>query len=253
MSYRILAFIVAAAVTGGAAFATWKLLPKLEYLPTGNRNLVIALSLPPPGYNLDTVTGIARSVEADLSSYLATGDGVVRGATIEPPNLYERVLATIGLGDDDPASAGPPQISRFFFVARNSLTIVGAAAVDPTRAGELIPIIQKTLRKEPGTFGRTFQPSLFGRGIGGGRVINFDISGPDLGRNLDVAQQAFFIINRFLPRSEGTQVRPRPGLSLGAPEVKVIPDRTRSTKPGSTRANWRRPSTPSTTGCGSQK
>ncbi len=227
VSYRILAILVAASVSGGAAFATWKLLPKLEYLPTGNRNLVIALSLPPPGYNLDTVTGIARSVEADLESYLATGEGVVRGRTRKPPGLPERVMATLGLGEENAASRGPPQISRFFFVARNTLTIVGAAAVDPTRAGELIPIIQKTLRKEPGTFGRTFQPSLFGRGIGGGRVINFDISGPDLGRNLQVAQQAFFIINRFLPRSGGTQIRPRPGLSLGAPEVKVIPDRTR--------------------------
>ena len=232
VSYRILAILVAATVTGGAAFATWKLLPKLEYLPTGNRNLVIALSLPPPGYNLDTVTGIARSVEADLKSFLASGEGVVRGKKIEPPSLPERVMATVGLGTDDDAARGPPQISRFFFVARNSLTIVGAAAVDPTRAGELIPIIQKTLRKEPGTFGRTFQPSLFGRGIGGGRVINFDVSGPDLGRNLQVAQQAFFIINRFLPRSEGNQVRPRPGLSLGAPEVKVIPDRTRLDEAG---------------------
>ena len=232
VSYRILAILVAATVTGGAAFATWKLLPKLEYLPTGNRNLVIALSLPPPGYNLDTVTGIARSVEADLKSFLASGEGVVRGKKIEPPSLPERVMATVGLGADDDAARGPPQISRFFFVARNSLTIVGAAAVDPTRAGELIPIIQKTLRKEPGTFGRTFQPSLFGRGIGGGRVINFDVSGPDLGRNLQVAQQAFFIINQFLPRSEGNQVRPRPGLSLGAPEVKVIPDRTRLDEAG---------------------
>ena len=232
VSYRILAILVAATVTGGAAFATWKLLPKLEYLPTGNRNLVIALSLPPPGYNLDTVTGIARSVEADLKSFLASGEGVVRGKKIEPPSLPERVMAAVGLGGDDAAARGPPQISRFFFVARNSLTIVGAAAVDPTRAGELIPIIQKTLRKEPGTFGRTFQPSLFGRGIGGGRVINFDVSGPDLGRNLQVALQAFIIINRFLPRSEGTQIRPRPGLSLGAPEVKVIPDRTRLDEAG---------------------
>ena len=232
VSYRILAILVAATITGGAAFATWKLLPKLEYLPTGNRNLVIALSLPPPGYNLDTVTGIARSVEADLESYLATGEGVVRGKTVKPPSLPERVMATLGLGEETAAPRGPPQISRFFFVARNSLTVVGAAAVDPTRAGELIPIIQKTLRKEPGTFGRTFQPSLFGRGIGGGRVINFDISGPDLGRNLEVAQQAFFIINRFLPRSGGTQIRPRPGLSLGAPEVKVVPDRTRLDEAG---------------------
>ena len=232
VTYRILAVLVAATVCGGAAFATWKLLPKLEYLPTGNRNLVIALSLPPPGYNLDTVTEIARAVEAELRSHTAAGEGVVRGTAPKPPGPLDQIMVKLGLKEDPAASRGPPQISRFFFVARNTMTIVGAAAVDPNRAGELIPIIQKTLRKEPGTFGRTFQPSLFGRGIGGGRVINFDISGPDLGRNLQVAQQAFFIINRFLPRSGGTQIRPRPGLSLGAPEVKVIPNRTRLDEAG---------------------
>ena len=232
VSYRLLAVLVAATVCGGAVFATWKLLPKLEYLPTGNRNLVIALSLPPPGYNLDTVTGIARAVEADLAPHVAPGEGVTRGTPPPPPGLFDRLSALFGLGSESAAPRGPPQIARFFFVARNSITIVGAASVDPGRAGELIPIIQNALRKEPGTFGRTFQPSLFGRGIGGGRVIDFDVSGPDLGRNLQVAQQAFFLINRFLPRSGGTQVRPRPGLSLGAPEVRVIPDRTRLDEAG---------------------
>ena len=232
VSYRILAFLVAVTVCGGTAFATWKLLPKLEYLPTGNRNLVIALSLPPPGYNLDTVTEIARSVEAELRPYLAPEGTVVQKRVSGVAALAERFGVWFGLNESSEAPRGPPQISRFFFVARNTLTVVGAAAADPNRAGELIPIIQRTLRKEPGTFGRTFQPSLFGRGIGGGRIINFDVSGPDLARNLEVAQQAFFLINRFLPRSGGTQVRPRPGLSLGAPEVKVTPNRTRLDEAG---------------------
>ena len=63
--------VVVTIVCGGAAYVTWQLLPKLEYLPTGNRNLVLALSLPPPGYNLETVTDIAHRVEADLRKYLA--------------------------------------------------------------------------------------------------------------------------------------------------------------------------------------
>ncbi|MCY4311290.1 MAG: efflux RND transporter permease subunit [Rhodospirillaceae bacterium] len=232
VSYRILAILVVCAVCGCATFATWKLLPKLEYLPTGNRNLVLALSLPPPGYNLDTVTEIARQVETDLARYLAKGGGVVRGKPPEEPGLWEKAQVALGLKERSKTGEGPPQISRFFFVARNSMTIAGGAAVDPSRAGELVPIIQQAMQKEPGTFGRTFQPSLFGRGIGGGRIINFDISGPDLDKNLQVALQAFFIINRFLPRSEGTQVRPRPGLSLGAPEVQIVPNRTRLDEAG---------------------
>ncbi len=232
VSHRILAILVVCAVCGCAILATWKLLPKLEYLPTGNRNLVLALSLPPPGYNLDTVTEIARRVETDLARYVAKGDGVVRGKPPEEPGLWEKAQVALGLGEGSRTGEEPPQISRFFFVARNSMTIAGGVAVDPSRAGELIPIVQEAMQKEPGTFGRTFQPSLFGRGIGGGRIINFDISGPDLDKNLQVALQAFLIINRFLPPGEGNQIRPRPGLSLGAPEVQIVPNRTRLDEAG---------------------
>ena len=100
VNYRLLALLVAATVCGGAAFTTWKLLPKLEYLPTGNRNLVIALSLPPPGYNLDTVTGIAHKFEADLQPYLAAGDGVVRGKAPKLPGAFEQLMARLGLIED---------------------------------------------------------------------------------------------------------------------------------------------------------
>ena len=39
------------------------MLPKLEYLPEGNRNLIFGIMLPPPGYNLATLTEIAERVE----------------------------------------------------------------------------------------------------------------------------------------------------------------------------------------------
>ena len=40
-------------LTGGAFYLTYAFWPKVEYLPTGNRNLVFGILLPPPGYNLD--------------------------------------------------------------------------------------------------------------------------------------------------------------------------------------------------------
>jgi HAE1 family hydrophobic/amphiphilic exporter-1 len=72
-----------------------------------------------------------------------------------------------------------------------------------------------------------FQPSLFGRSIGGGRSIDIDISGADLKVLFDVAQGAFDRIQQVMPFSEGHRTRPRPGLEFGAPEVRVVPDRTR--------------------------
>ena len=38
------------------ASVSYLLLPKLEYLPEGNRNLIFGVMMPPPGYNLDTLT-----------------------------------------------------------------------------------------------------------------------------------------------------------------------------------------------------
>ncbi|MEO1200573.1 MAG: efflux RND transporter permease subunit, partial [Pseudomonadota bacterium] len=71
------------------------------------------------------------------------------------------------------------------------------------------------------------QPSIFGRGIGGGRSIELDVSGPELEVILDVALRAFLKVGEVMPRTDGNQVRPRPGLELGAPEIRVFPDRIR--------------------------
>jgi HAE1 family hydrophobic/amphiphilic exporter-1 len=78
------------------------------------------------------------------------------------------------------------------------------------------------------------QPSLFGRGVGGGRTIELNISGDELEDILRVAGQAAGTIGQLLPRSEGHQFRPIPGLELGAPEVRLIPDRVRLADAGLT-------------------
>ena len=70
---------------------SYLMLPKLEYLPEGNRNLIFGVMLPPPGYNLKTLTDIANSVEKKVE------------------NLW-----SINTGDK--AEAGkPPKIKNFFF------------------------------------------------------------------------------------------------------------------------------------------
>ncbi|MGI9486456.1 MAG: efflux RND transporter permease subunit [Geminicoccaceae bacterium] len=199
---RALAFGVAAAVTVGALASAYALLPKLEYLPDGNRNLVFGVIIPPPGYNLATKTEIAKRVE---------------GAS-QP----------LWVNDDEEADPdGPARIKNFFFVSARGFIFLGAQAEDPQRAGELIDPLSKPVFAEPGTFGFITQPSMFGRGIGGGRTVDLDISGPDLTEVLGVALQAAGLVSGVLPREQGHQLRPKPGLELGAPEVRLIPDRIR--------------------------
>lgn len=198
---KLLAFVWVLFVTSTALFLSYKFLPNLEYLPEGNNNLVFGLVVPPPGYNLDTMTEIAGNIEEATKPHWVTEAGV-------PPVKDE-----------------PAKIERFFFVSLRSIMFVGAISNNPEKVSELIPILQGPIFKEPGTFGFMSQPSIFGRGIGAGRKIDLDISGATLEEILMVAGRAAGKIFPILPMSEGHQFRPNPGLELGVPEVRVIPDR----------------------------
>ncbi len=200
---RVLAFGVVVLVTVAAGTTAYVALPKLEYLPDGNRNLVFGIILPPPGYNLETTTDIAKRIE---------------GAT--------RPLWAIETGPES-VPGEPPKIKNFFFVAFRGQTILGASSMEPARAEELIAPMSEPIFREPGTFGFINQRSLFGRGLGGGRAVELNISGPDLEQTLGVALKATGLVGRVLPRTEGHQLRPIPGLELGAPELRLLPDRVR--------------------------
>ncbi|MEO1709027.1 MAG: efflux RND transporter permease subunit [Pseudomonadota bacterium] len=198
---RFIGATVVSVITASAIWAGITFLPKLEYLPDGNRNLVFGVILPPPGYNLGTTTQIAERIE-----------GVARP-------LWEK--KETGAADE------PPAMKHFFFVAVRGTTFLGGAAVDPTRVTELIPVLSRPIFAEPGTFGFISQRSLFGRGIGGGRTIELNISGDQLEDIISVAQRAAGMVVQRFSRRDGHQFRPRPGLELGAPEIRVVPNRVR--------------------------
>ena len=206
--HKILAIAVVVAVGGMAALATWAGLPKLEYLPEGNRNLVIGRILPPPGYNLATTTEITEQMESKVRHLWASETG------------------------PDSKPGDPPKMSRFWTIVFSSFTLIAGSSVDPMRAGELVPVLREVAGQEPGSFAFVTQSSLFGRHIGGSRAIDLDISGPDLNDVMAVARRGMQLTNQAFPRSEGNQVRPRPGLDLGAPEIRVIPNFVRLTDTG---------------------
>ncbi len=210
ISNKALSILMIAIVCGVTGFGTWKFLPKLEYLPEGNRNLIIARLSTPPGYNLEAIRAIAANTFDSLRPNMQDPEGK-------------------RLGKDDPV-----QMSRFWFVIRRGFTIAATAAVDPTRTRELIPLLRRAIFSNPGTRGFVFQTSLFGRGFGGGRSINLDISGPDLNSILEVAGRANQIAAQAFPRSDGNQIRVIPGLQNANPEVRLIPDPLRLSDNGLT-------------------
>ncbi|MFY8221448.1 MAG: efflux RND transporter permease subunit, partial [Pirellulales bacterium] len=130
--------VTSLAIVTAAAGATWALMPKAEYLPEGNRNLVFGILLPPPGYNIDELLRMGDIVEARLLPYWDVDPGTPEAAALDAPIL----------GD-------------LFFVARGRSVFIGVRSLDPLQAARLVPLIQRVAADLPGTFAVAKQSSLF--------------------------------------------------------------------------------------------
>lgn len=188
----VVASIVGLAV--GLSYAFW---PQVEYLPTGNRNLVIGILLPPPGYNLDELMEMGETVEKTLAPYL----------NVDPES-------------SEAAQLKYPVIGDFFFVARDRSVFLGIRAYEPDRVSELIPLVQEVGSKLPGTFTVAKQSSLFEQGLSAGRTIDVEITGPDLEKLVALGGQILGQTKGLIPEA---QVRPVPSLDLSSPELHVVP------------------------------
>lgn len=184
-----------------ALLVSYLLAPKQEYLPGGNRNLLISLIFPPPGYS-----------EAEL---IDMGDKVF---TALKPAIEGKV-------------PGLPEISRVFFVSFSTNVIIGTVAVNPDRVKELIPLLNETIANLPGVRGFTSQTSIFERGLGAGRSIDVEIFGNNIEEMAGVTQALFFKAQKVLP---GARVRPIPSFDLGTPEIRIVPNIERAAAAGLT-------------------
>jgi HAE1 family hydrophobic/amphiphilic exporter-1 len=184
-------------LVGTSVGGSWVMWPRVEYLPTGNRNLVFAILLPPPGYNLNQLMELGETVETNLRPYW----------DVDPGQLDEQ--------------RGGPLIRDFFFVARGRSVFMGLRAMDPERAADLIPLIRNSAGQLPGTFAVASQSSLFGRGLETSRSIDVEITGPDLEKLVALGGQIFGQVRSLLPPD--TQARPIPSLDLSSPEVHIEP------------------------------
>ncbi|MGB7291911.1 MAG: efflux RND transporter permease subunit [Thermodesulfobacteriota bacterium] len=200
--------LVVCAFTIGSLLLSWLMMPKAEYLPEGNRNLLFGILLPPPGYNIGEFTEIGKRIESDLKPYWE--------AEVNSPEAKKL--------------DGPP-IEHLFYVARGRQVFMGARAKEPDKVRGLIPVMQETLSKIPGMIAIVSQSSIFQRGIGEGRSINIQLTGPDLEKLIGLGQNIFFSAIQKIP---GSQVRPIPSLDLGNPEVQVVTDRVRASDVGVT-------------------
>ncbi len=189
-----LALLVLAVGIGGPLGLGIGLVPPLEYLPSGNRNIVFGVVLPPTGSSVEAALDIGRTVQARLVRHL--------GVEIE----------------DDPA------VERTFFFGGADSAFMGAVAVDPNRIDDLERLVRKAQAGLPDVLAFASKAGLFDRRAGSGRAIEVDILGADQDAARALGGQLMGALMKALP---GGQVRPIPTLDPGAPEDRVLPRRDR--------------------------
>ncbi|WP_432737690.1 efflux RND transporter permease subunit [Maridesulfovibrio sp. FT414] len=168
--------------------------PKMEYLPQGNRNLILSILIPPPGLSYEERDSIGEYIASEVG-----------------PHLKE-------------AKDGFPQVDQLFYVSAPDINLFGAMSTDEERPAELIPLFNRIMNSIPGMFGVSIQASIFESGLGKGRMVAVDFSGSDLDKLIAAAGTMFGMARQAIP---GGQVRPIPSLEMLYPEVRIVPDRDR--------------------------
>lgn len=171
----------------------FRLLPSAEYLPQGNRNLILNILIPPPGYSVEKLKSIGKYIYKESEPYFMEDN-----------------------------KDGFPQIKHMFFVGADRITLFGGISTHETRASELIPLFSRIMGSIPGVFGVSIQAGIFESGIGKGRTVDVNISGENIH---DIIQASLSLFQAIGSGMENTQIRPVPSLEASYPEANIIPNR----------------------------
>ncbi len=208
--------LVIVALTAASLLLSWVLMPPLDYLPAGNRNLVFGGLLLPPGLSIEARTELAERMEAQVGPY----------TTQELGSADASQLAKIPYGfAPDPVTGQMPAyepvaIENFFIGAFGTSMFAGATSADERVVIPVGQILTNSFNQlNSDIFGGASQASLFSGGIRGGGTIDIEISGPNLDKVKAVAEQAF----RSAAGTYGYgRVQPSPAnFSLEQPELQA--------------------------------
>lgn len=198
---RLLTIII---LTSFSALSVYLLFPKMEYLPQGNRNLIINILVPPPGLSYEERKEIGNYIFNFSAPYL------------------------------NKDHEGYPGIKNMFYVGADQFMIFGAVSNHEQRGGELVPLFTRLINSIPGMLGISNQAGIFETRLGRGRTIDVDISSGDINRIVQAAGAMFPLIAAEIP---GSQLRPIPSLEILYPEIRIVPVRERLKAAGMTSAD----------------
>lgn len=183
--------------------ATWLMLPQLDYLPPVKRDAVDAFFNFPPGAN----TSLIEDEIVDV--------------------VVERLQPYMD-GEKQPA------LKNYYILTWPGGGTLGIRALDQDRVADLERLIREEITVGfPDTRVFAAQGNLFG-GFGGSRSISIMLQSRDTEALMEAGRLGMGLVQQELP---GAQVRPRPGLEMAEPELRLTPDDQRIIEAGWSRGD----------------
>ena len=184
--------IVIIGLTSLSLISAYLLMPKMDYLPLGNKNMIETRLTVPPGISLAERRNIGNYFYEKLSPYMEQ--------------------------DKD----GYPQIKTYGFAGGSNVRVF-LTSTDEQRAGDYKPLLQSIVNQIPGIRGSTSQSPLFKVGGGQGNEYKLNISGNmNYEELINIVQ---LIQARIYQEIPDVQMQISPSATPVYPEVQLHPDR----------------------------
>lgn len=193
----------------GSILGAIALIPPMDYLPAGNRNLVFGGLLIPPGLSLDQRVTIAERIEQQIYPYAqADINDASTLADLDPIQMFPGMPVF-----------EPVPIDNFFIGAFGTSIFIGATSQSTEVVIPVGHLLTSAMNTVPDSFGGAGQTSLFGRFNSGGS-IRIEILGPNLDH---VNKAADYMINIARGKFGGPQASPDPAnFAIQQQEMQVI-------------------------------
>ncbi len=206
------------------------LLPPLDYLPQGNRNLVFGLLFPPPGYNLESLSKMGERIEESIRPlWDATEDkyGIetrLNGGDSSPVDNRQPVPLMDGSGK----MVTPPALENYFLVSFEGRMFHGGISADKKRVADLIPAFQGATSgtATPDTFSIALQMPLFRVGGSTGSAVQIDLRGANLDDVSGAAAAMMGALRQQMPAGSNVKSEP-PNFMFPVDEMRIVPNDAR--------------------------
>ena len=180
-------------VTAASILIAYLLMPKMDYLPLGNKNMMESRFSPPPGISYNERKAMGDFIYRELQPYMES------------------------------EKDGYPQIENYVYIASSTYVAMRATSKDEARAAELQPLMASVAAKIPGITASTSQVPLFNIGRGSSNTFLMNVAGSMEYESL--INTVKLIQERIMEELPEVQLRLNPTSNPVYPEVQMSPRR----------------------------